>query len=453
MSKLHAIILAAGKGTRMKSKMPKVLHRIAGKSMLQHVLDRVDDLNAVKTTIIYGHEGEQVKTAINRSDINWVEQSEQLGTGHAVMQCIDHISDDDRVLILYGDVPFIDLATLTKLSENNTFNLLTLKLNNPMGYGRIIRNPQGAVSSIVEQKDANEEQLSITEINTGFLAIEGRHLKRYLANINNENAQQEYYLTDLVSIANADNASVNAIEASNELTVTGVNSRVQLTTLEKEYYLKIADGLLQDGVTITDPQRFDVRGNLKVGKDTIIDPNFLCEGDVSLGDNVFIESNVIIRNSKIGNNCHIKANSIIEDSVLEQQVSVGPFARLRPGTLLANKVQIGNFVETKKIVMGEGSKAGHLAYIGDAKIGKNVNIGAGTITCNYDGANKHQTIIEDNVFVGSDTQLVAPVTIGKNVTIAAGTTVTKNVEQDALVISRTKQKSIEGWKRPVKEKK
>jgi bifunctional UDP-N-acetylglucosamine pyrophosphorylase / glucosamine-1-phosphate N-acetyltransferase len=453
MSRLHAIILAAGKGTRMKSKLPKVLHQIAGKSMLHHVLDRVDELNAVKTTIIYGHEGEQVKSTINRCDINWVEQKEQLGTGHAVMQCSDDIGDNDRVVILYGDVPFIDLPTLSNLADGDTFNLLTLKLDNPMGYGRIIRNEHGAVSSIIEQKDANADQLQINEINTGFLAIQGLHLKQFLAKINNKNAQQEYYLTDLVSIANAEGVGVDGIAAINELSVTGVNSRAQLVTLEKEYYLNIADSLLANGVTVTDPQRFDVRGHLEVGKDTSIDPNFLCEGTVSIGENVVIESNVIIRNSTIGDNCHIKANTVIEDSTLAQRVCVGPFARLRPGTTLGKNVQIGNFVETKKVIMDEGSKAGHLAYLGDAQIGKNVNVGAGTITCNYDGANKHQTVIKDNVFVGSDTQLVAPVTIGENVTIAAGTTVTKDVEPDALVISRTKQKSIEGWKRPVKERK
>jgi bifunctional UDP-N-acetylglucosamine pyrophosphorylase / glucosamine-1-phosphate N-acetyltransferase len=452
MSRLHAIILAAGKGTRMKSSQPKVLHSIAGKPMLQHVLDRVDELNASKITIIYGHEGEQVKSSIKREDINWVEQKEQLGTGHAVMQCVEHIFDNDRVLILYGDVPFIDIATLEKLSANEAFNLLTLNLEDPTGYGRIIRNKNGDVSSIVEQKDARVAQLKINEINTGFLAIEGKQLKKYLASIDNNNAQKEYYLTDLVSIANNDDVSVNAIEAINELTVTGVNSRIQLTTLEKEFYLKTAYRLLENGVTVTDPHRIDVRGALQVGTDTIIDPNFVSEGKVTLGNNVVIESNVIIRNSAIGDNCHIKANTIIEDATLAKNVSVGPFARLRPGTKLSDNVQIGNFVETKNIKMAEGSKAGHLTYLGDANIGKNVNVGAGTITCNYDGANKHLTVIEDNVFVGSDSQLVAPVTIGKNVTIAAGTTVTKDVEANSLVISRTKQKSIEGYKRPVKEK-
>ncbi len=448
--KIHAIILAAGKGTRMKSNLPKVLHSIAGKPMVQHVIDCANKLGAEKLSLIYGHKGEMLKQAISQTNLNWVEQRDQLGTGHAVMQAAEYVEDADRVVILFGDVPFIDLESLQQLAQGTEFNLLTLDMDNPTGYGRIIRDNQ-KVCAIVEHKDCSTEQLAVNEINTGFMAINGNVLKNYLNKIDNNNAQQEYYLTDLVKLAVHDGITVNGIKASDEINVTGVNSRKQLATLEKQFYVREAELLLDTGVSIVDPQRFDLRGELNVGHDTVIDPNFIAEGKVTIGKNCVIEANVILRDCSIGDDCHIKANTIIEQSELANHVAVGPFARIRPQTKLADKVQIGNFVETKKIEMGEGSKAGHLAYLGDAKIGKNVNVGAGTITCNYDGANKHLTVLGDDVFVGSDSQLVAPVNVGKGVTIAAGTTVTKDVEDDVLVISRTKQKTIANWQRPTKE--
>jgi len=449
-NKLHAIILAAGKGTRMKSHLPKVLHKIAGKPMVQHVIDTSNKIGADKITLIYGHKGEMLKSSIKQDNLVWVEQKEQLGTGHAVIQGIGNIEDNERVVILFGDVPFIDVKSLKQIINGEEFNLLTLNLDDPSGYGRIVR-VNSEVAAIVEHKDTSGEEKLIQEVNTGFMALNGNILKKYLAKLDNNNVQQEYYLTDLVKLAKQDGISVFATVTDNEINVAGVNSRAQLVRLEKAYYQRSAEELLANGVTVIDPDRIDIRGELSVGQDTILDVNLITEGKVRIGSNCTIEANVILRDCKIGDNCHIKANSIIEKSSLANQVSVGPFARIRPDTELADKVQIGNFVEMKKVKMGEGSKAGHLAYLGDAQIGSNVNVGAGTITCNYDGANKHQTVLGDDVFVGSDTQLVAPVSIGKGVTIAAGTTVTKDVEPDTLVISRTKQKSIENWQRPVKD--
>ncbi|HFB63901.1 MAG TPA: UDP-N-acetylglucosamine diphosphorylase/glucosamine-1-phosphate N-acetyltransferase [Aeromonadales bacterium] len=456
MDKVSVIILAAGQGTRMHSSLPKVLHPIAGKPMLHHVIEAADKLKPIAIHIVFGHGGDEVKKASSEYKVQWHLQQQQLGTGHAVNQAMPNIADEETVLILFGDVPLIQVETIRNLLTKVAFKqmaLLTVVLDDPTGYGRIVRNEKNEVQSIVEQKDANEAQRRIQEVNTGILAAQAGDLKRWLNNLDNNNAQGEYYLTDIIEMAVKDGYKVATSQAVDALEVEGVNNRLQQAKLERHYQKKQADVLMLQGVTLLDPTRIDVRGDITVGKDVVIDVGVILEGDVKLGDGVYVGPNTLIKNSEIAEYSRISANCVIEAAMVESFVSIGPFARLRPGTVLKQQVHVGNFVEIKNSTLEQGSKAGHLSYLGDAEIGKRVNIGAGTITCNYDGANKHKTVLEDDVFVGSDTQLVAPVKVSKGVTIGAGTTVTSNVTADSLVISRVKQKEIHGWQRPQKSKK
>ncbi|MCH1921148.1 bifunctional UDP-N-acetylglucosamine diphosphorylase/glucosamine-1-phosphate N-acetyltransferase GlmU [Shewanella sp. A3A] len=451
---LNVVILAAGKGTRMRSDLPKVLHKVAHKAMVQHVIDTAKALNADNINLIYGYGGDKLQAVVNDSALQWIEQAEQLGTGHAVAQAVPHISDDDSVLILYGDVPLIQTATLQALLDARAADgmaLLTVKLDNPTGYGRIVRN-NGQVVGIVEQKDANAEQLAINEVNSGIMAVPGKQLKAWLAKLDNNNAQGEFYLTDIVAMAHAEGVPIATAHPTNAIETEGANNRVQLATLERAYQARRAEELMLNGANLRDPARIDIRGDVSIGMDVMIDVNVIFEGTVVLGNNVTIGAGAILKDCQIADNAEIKPYSIIEGAKLGNAASAGPFARLRPGAELKTDAHVGNFVEMKKAVLGDGSKAGHLTYLGDAQIGSGVNIGAGTITCNYDGANKHLTVIEDGVFVGSDTQLVAPVTVGKNATLGAGSTITRDVGEDELVITRVKQRHIAGWQRPVKKK-
>lgn len=454
METLSVVILAAGQGTRMHSNLPKVLHTIAGKPMLHHVIDAALELKPQNIHLVYGHGGEQVKDRCHNYELIWHHQQQQLGTGHAVQQTVNEIQDSETVLILYGDVPLIKPETLSKLLNQvsaSQMALLTVKLYDPQGYGRIIRDQNNRVLAIVEQKDANAEQNRVNEVNTGIMAVKGAQLKTWLSRLENNNAQNEYYLTDIIAMAVADDMTVATTIAENPLEVEGVNNRLQQSRLERFYQRLQAEKLMTQGVTLMDPQRVDIRGSIKVGKDVVIDVNVILEGDVVLEDGVHIGANSVIRNSFLHKQVQVAENCVIEDATLEYQATVGPFARLRPGTHLKKQVHVGNFVEIKNATLGNQTKAGHLSYLGDAEIGENVNIGAGTITCNYDGANKHKTTIGDDVFVGSDSQLVAPVSIEKGATIGAGTTVTSDVKENQLVISRVKQKEIPGWKRPQKK--
>jgi len=451
---LHVIILAAGQGSRMKSDLPKVVHRLAGKPMLQHVVDTANQLNAETIHIVVGHGAEKVKETIKDEHINWCLQAEQLGTGHAVAQAIDQIPKDADVLILYGDVPLTAAQTLDELVssvEIEQLSLLTVNLENPQGYGRIIRGEDQLISAIVEEKDASDEQRLVNEVNTGILAMSAEALHRYIPQLSNSNAQSEYYLTDIIEIAVKNGDCVVSHQPNFEQEVQGVNNRLQLCELECWHQSRVSEELMLAGVTLYDPNRIDVRGSLEFGKDVIIDLNCIFEGNVVLGDGVEIGPNCVIKNAKIGSDTVIHANSIIEDTEIGESVNVGPFARLRPGTKLLNKSKVGNFVETKKTTLGEGSKINHLSYIGDATLGRNVNVGAGTITCNYDGVNKFKTELGDGVFVGSNSSLVAPVKVGKNATIGAGSTVTKDIENEQLTVARAKQRNIDGWQRPVKK--
>ncbi|PIW60809.1 bifunctional UDP-N-acetylglucosamine diphosphorylase/glucosamine-1-phosphate N-acetyltransferase GlmU [Shewanella sp. CG12_big_fil_rev_8_21_14_0_65_47_15] len=458
---LNVVILAAGKGTRMRSDLPKVLHPIAHKSMVQHVIDTAHSIGSDAIQLVYGYGADKLQTSLGEQQLNWVLQAEQLGTGHAVAQAIPNIADSDTVLILYGDVPLIQTSTLKALlaaRPENGVAILTVNLANPMGYGRIVRTPcegqeQGKVVGIVEQKDATAEQLLINEINTGIMAVPGKQLKTWLSRLSNNNAQGEYYLTDIIAMAHADGVAIDTAQPQSAIEVEGANNRVQLAQLERAYQAREAEKLMLAGANLRDPSRIDIRGEVTVGMDVMIDINVIFEGKVTLGNNVTIGAGAILIDCEIADNAEIKPYSIIEGAKLGVAASAGPFARLRPGAELKQDAHIGNFVEVKKAVIGVGSKAGHLAYLGDAIIGDGVNIGAGTITCNYDGANKHLTVIEDNVFVGSDTQLVAPVTIGKGATLGAGSTITRDVGEDELVITRVKQKHLTGWLRPVKIKK
>lgn len=451
---MSVVILAAGKGTRMYSDLPKVLHSLAGKPMVQHVIDAAMKLGAQNVHLVYGHGGDLLKSTLSDGALNWVLQAEQLGTGHAMQQAAPHFADDEDVLMLYGDVPLISVDTLTRLlaaKPQGGIGLLTVKLDDPTGYGRIVRE-NGEVVGIVEHKDAGEAQRQINEINTGILVANGRDLKRWLGMLSNDNAQGEYYITDIIALAHADGKKIEAVHPARLSEVEGVNNRLQLARLERVYQSEQSEKLLLAGVMLLDPARFDLRGELVHGRDVSIDANVIIEGRVTLGDRVKIGAGCVLKNCAIGDGCEISPYSVLEDAVLEADCTVGPFARLRPGAELAAGAHVGNFVEMKKARLGKGSKAGHLSYLGDAEIGDDVNIGAGTITCNYDGANKHKTIIGDGVFVGSDTQLVAPVSVGKGSTIAAGTTVTRDIGDDELVLSRVKQVHIQGWQRPLKKK-
>ncbi|RPA57901.1 bifunctional UDP-N-acetylglucosamine diphosphorylase/glucosamine-1-phosphate N-acetyltransferase GlmU [Shewanella frigidimarina] len=452
---LNVVILAAGKGTRMRSDLPKVLHPIAHKSMVQHVIDTANSLGSSAIQLVYGYGADKLQAALGEQALNWVLQAEQLGTGHAVAQANPNINDDDTVLILYGDVPLIQQSTLEALlavRPTNGLAILTVNLPNPTGYGRIVRE-QGKVVGIIEQKDANAEQLAINEVNTGIMAVPGKQLKAWLNRLSNNNAQGEYYLTDIIAMANADGVEITTSQPQSAIEVEGANNRVQLAQLERAYQARAAEKMMLEGANLRDPARIDIRGDVSVGMDVMIDVNVIFQGKVTLGNNVTIGAGAILIDCDIADNAEIKPYTIVEGAKLGQAASAGPFARLRPGAELKEDAHIGNFVEIKKSVLGKGSKAGHLAYLGDAKIGAGVNIGAGTITCNYDGANKFITTIEDGVFVGSDTQLVAPVTIGKNATLGAGSTITKDVAENELVITRVKQRHITGWQRPIKIKK
>ena len=452
---LSVVILAAGQGTRMKSAMPKVLHALAGKPLVQHVIDNAHGLQAQAIHLIYGHGGDQVRARITDAKVQWVLQAQQLGTGHAVQQAIPNIADDQRVLILYGDVPLTRSETLQALlakQPQNGIGLLTVNLPDPTGYGRIVRDEAGKVTSIVEQKDANDLQKKITEVNTGILCCAAKDLRRWLGALKNDNAQKEYYLTDIIAMCVREGGVVETHQPASRDEVEGVNNRLQLADLERRYQRRVAEELMTAGVTLRDPARLDVRGVVNIAQDVIIDINVVLEGKVSIGSGSEIGANCVLKDCLLGRNVIVQPNSVLEGAVVGDGAIIGPFARLRPGAELAEQVHIGNFVEVKKAKIGVGSKANHLAYIGDAEIGRDCNVGAGTITCNYDGANKHLTVLEDDVFVGSDTQLVAPVRVGKGATIGAGTTVTKDVSPDALVISRTKQTEISGWQRPRKKK-
>ncbi len=452
---IKTIILAAGQGTRMRSSRPKVLHEIANKALLQHVYETSQQLNDNAIYIIYGHGGETVKQTLQHFEAVWIEQKQQLGTGHAVQQAIHHVEDADTVLILYGDVPLLKAQTLQTLLQDvsaQSLALLTVKLDDPTGYGRIVRNADNAVVKIVEQKDANASELAIKEGNTGILACNGDQLKQWLARLSNNNAQNEYYLTDIIEMAVADGLSIKTTLASSQDEVLGVNNRNQLAHLERVYQMQQAQSLMEHGVTLRDPARIDVRGEFaELGQDIDVDINVIFEGINRIGSNVRIGANCILKNATIADAVEILPNSLIEDASVGAYSRIGPFARLRPASVIADHAHIGNFVEIKKSTVASGSKINHLSYIGDSEIGSKVNIGAGTITCNYDGVNKFKTIIEDGAFIGSDTQLVAPVTVGRNATIGAGSTITKDTPAEQLTLSRSKQVSVASWQRPSKK--
>lgn len=451
---LNIVILAAGQGSRMKSDTPKVLHTIAGKPLLGHVLDTAAALYSDQTVVVYGHGGEQVRQAFAERSLTWVEQVKQQGTGHAVLQTLPNLDTKATALILYGDVPLLQASTLQPLiaRAQQGLALLSALLADPHGYGRVVRNEAGLFARVVEQKDANKDELGIKEVNTGVMAMPVSMLNKYLPLVTNNNAQGEYYLPDVLPMAVADGFAVQVVTVDNAVETEGVNTRTQLAQLERAYQLREIKALMDQGLGVADPARIDIRGSLTVGKDCFVDVNAVFEGDVVLGDNVTIEPNCVIRNSTIGSGSRICAMSHLEQASVGASATIGPFARLRPGTELAANTKIGNFVETKKAILGEGSKVNHLSYIGDAVLGSGVNVGAGTITCNYDGANKFQTTMGDNVFVGSNSTLVAPVTIEPDGFVGAGSVVTKTVGPGELAIGRGKQRNISGWKRPEKNK-
>jgi bifunctional UDP-N-acetylglucosamine pyrophosphorylase / glucosamine-1-phosphate N-acetyltransferase len=452
---MNIVILAAGMGKRMQSALPKVLHPLAGKPLLSHVIDTARALSPTKLCIIYGHGGEAVPQSLTSSDINFAKQEPQLGTGHAVMQAIPYLQDDVPTLILYGDVPLTTRHSLQELLDragHEKLAVLTVELENPTGYGRIVRQ-HGNIVGIVEQKDASEAERAIREVNTGIMVAPTVQLKKWLATLSNDNAQREYYLTDIVARAVADGVAVVSAQPGAVWETLGVNSKVQLAELERIHQRTIADALLEQGVTLADPARIDVRGTLSCGRDVEIDVNCIFEGEVTLEDGVKVGAHCVIRNARIAKGANIKPFCHIEEAIVGAASVIGPYARLRPGTELAEDVHIGNFVEVKNSQIAAHSKANHLAYVGDATVGSRVNIGAGTITCNYDGANKFRTVIEDDAFIGSDTQLVAPVRVGKGATLGAGTTLTKDAPEGKLTVSRARQITIDSWKRPVKVKK
>lgn len=454
MSALNIVILAAGKGTRMYSEKPKVLHALAGRPLVQHVLDCATALQPQQVCVVYGHGGEAVPQAMRQYAAQFVIQEPQLGTGHAVQQAMPHLADAGQTLVLYGDVPLIQHSTLHQMQQAaGGLVLLTVDLDNPAGYGRIVRNEQGDVLSIVEEKDASPEQREIREVNTGILLAPTGKLREWLANLQNDNAQGEYYLTDIVGMAVRQGIAVHTVQPAHEWEIHGVNSKAQLAVLERAWQQVEAGRLLAHGVTLADAARIDVRGKLSCGRDVEIDIGCIFEGEVRLGNNVQVGAYSIIRNASIADGTRIAPYSLIDSSEVGANCHIGPYARLRPGTKLHDGVHIGNFVEVKNSEIAANSKANHLSYIGDSTIGSRVNIGAGTITCNYDGANKYRTVIEDDVFIGSDTQLVAPVRVGKGATIGAGSTITKDTPEGELTLSRSKQTTVAGWKRPQKGKK
>ena len=450
---LSVVILAAGKGTRMYSDLPKVLHPIAGKPMVKHVIDTAKQLGAHNIHLVYGHGGDLMQQRLANEPVNWVLQTEQLGTGHAMQQAAPFFADDENILMLYGDAPLITKTTLEKLiaaKPDKGIALLTVVLDNPTGYGRILRE-NGNVIGIVEQKDANTEQLKIQEVNTGVMVSDGASFKKWLTQLDNNNAQGEYYMTDVIALANRDGCQVAAVQAADLMEVEGANNRLQLVALEQYFQQKQARELLLAGVMLLDSNSFKLRGELTHGKDVEIDMNVILKGKVRLGNRVKIGAGCVITNCDIGDDVEIKPYSVLEDASVGANAAIGPFSRLRPGAELAENTHVGNFVEIKKAQIGKGSKVNHLTYVGDAEIGKDCNIGAGVITCNYDGANKFKTIIGDNVFIGSDSQLVAPVTIESGATIGAGSTIRDDVRHDELVTTRVPQKHIQGWERPKKK--
>lgn len=456
MVTLNIVILAAGRGTRMYSDRPKVLQPLAGRSLLAHVLDAARKLNPHKICVVYGHGGELVPQTIADADIIWVKQEPQLGTGHALLQALPHLDASSRILVLYGDVPLISHYTLSRLLQESapgTLGLLTVNLDDPSGYGRILRGPEGRITGIVEQKDADETQRLIQEVNTGIMVLPGEQLPGWLNKLGNNNSQKEYYLTDVIGLAVGEGLTIHAVQPEHVVEVLGVNSKAQLAQLERLYQTRYAESLLAQGVTLYDPARVDVRGELSCGRDVEIDVNCVFAGRVELGDGVHIAANCYLENVSIAADTHIAAFCHLVETKIGNNCKIGPYARIRPGTELQEAVHIGNFVEVKNSAVGLASKINHLSYVGDTTIGKNVNVGAGTITCNYDGANKHRTIIEDDVFIGSDTQLIAPVTVSKGATIGAGSTITRDAPAGELTLARAKQTSISGWQRPQKRPK
>ncbi|WP_201531853.1 MULTISPECIES: bifunctional UDP-N-acetylglucosamine diphosphorylase/glucosamine-1-phosphate N-acetyltransferase GlmU [unclassified Psychrobacter] len=456
-SPLSVIILAAGKGTRMQSAKPKVLQTLAGKSLLGHVLDTCHQLTVDDTIIVHGFGGEQVQDHIDQQyahlPITWVAQTEQLGTGHAVKVTLSELPKDGQSLILYGDVPLVSCQTLATLQDANTdgMSMLTLTVDNPFGLGRIKRDKDGNIEAIIEQKDANSDEQQIQEINSGIYCVDNALLHKFLPKLSNDNAQQEYYLTDIVKMAVADGITIAAIEPEHTFEIEGVNNRQQLASLERTWQGKLVADLQEAGVQFADPTRVDIRGTLSAGQDVFVDVGVVFEGDCVLGDNVYIEAGCVIKNAQIGNACHIKPYCVIDSAEVGAGVDIGPFAHLRPETILSDNSKVGNFVEIKKSTIGDGSKVNHLSYIGDATIGTGVNVGAGVITCNYDGVNKSQTIIDDNAFIGSNSSLVAPVKIGDTATVAAGSVITKNVDAHALAFGRARQTQKNDFKRPTKK--
>jgi bifunctional UDP-N-acetylglucosamine pyrophosphorylase/glucosamine-1-phosphate N-acetyltransferase len=451
---VSVVILAAGQGKRMNSALPKVLQPLAGRPMLAHVLASARALDPAAIHVVYGHGGDTVKAAFPDADVSWVLQETQLGTGHAVGKALPSIPDDHQVLVLLGDVPLVSKRTLQRLVKDSAAGelaLLTAVVDDPTGYGRVIRDEHGMVSRIVEEKDATDDERRVNEINTGLIAFAAGPLRRYLARLDNDNAQGEYYLTDVIALASADGTKILGTVIQSPTEVLGINDRAQLAVAERTLQREIARDLMTRGVTLADPERIDVRGTLTVGRDVFIDVGAVLEGNVELGDRVRIGPHAVIADSKLGDDCVVHPHCVLKDVVAGPSCEIGPFARLRPGVELASKVKIGNFVEVKKSQIADGSKVNHLTYIGDTTIGRDVNVGAGTITCNYDGANKHRTVIGDRAFIGSGVMLVAPVEVGADATIGAGSTLTKDAPQGELTLERSKQVTVPGWQRPKKK--
>jgi len=450
---LEIVVLAAGQGKRMHSALPKVLHPLAGRPLLAHVLETAQTLRPERIVVVHGHGGDAVQAAFPAAPLSWVDQSERLGTGHAVLQALPQISGDADVLVLYGDVPLVRAETLGELvrATRGGLAILTAEAPDPSGYGRIVRDARGRVARIVEQKDASPEELRLREVNVGFLCAPARRLSAWLARVGKRNAQGEYYLTDIIALAVAEGLEVAAVKAPDWLEVAGVNSKRELALLERALQRRAAERLLDSGVTLADPERIDVRGSLECGRDVAIDVNCVFEGSVRLGERVRIGPNCVLRNVTLEADTEVHAFSLLEEAQVGARCRIGPYARLRPGAVLEQEVHIGNFVEVKASRLGVGTKANHLAYIGDAQVGSRVNIGAGTITCNYDGVGKHRTVIEDDCFIGSDSTLVAPVTIGRGSYIGAGSTISKDTPAGQLTVARAKQVSLPSWK-PRKKK-